>query len=114
MPLHTLSDKQVLTHPIPKQMSKCRSDLTNSQWQTIAHLFPNSKGPGRPLRSIRLIVNGILWYHYNRSVWRDLPQRFGPWQTVHSHYNQWSKDGRLDKLLSILDAPEISLSKTLS
>jgi transposase len=91
-------------------MSKNKSDLTNNQWKAIAHLFPDRKGPGRPFSSVRLLVNGVLWYYYKQPSWRDLPQRFGPWQTIHSNYNKWNKDGRLKALLLLLERPEVALS----
>lgn len=30
--------------------------------------------------------------------WRDLPEEFGPWETVYKHFNRWSSDGTLDKI----------------
>ncbi|GAA3044448.1 hypothetical protein GCM10017562_01860 [Streptomyces roseofulvus] len=33
--------------------------------------------------------------------WRDLPERFGPWQTVHGRrFARWAADGTFDRLLS--------------
>ncbi|MFB7233804.1 transposase [Streptomyces sp. NPDC056269] len=30
--------------------------------------------------------------------WRDLPERFGPWQTVHRRFARWTADGTFDRL----------------
>ncbi|MFE6063949.1 transposase [Streptomyces sp. NPDC056431] len=32
--------------------------------------------------------------------WRDLPERFDPWQTVHGRFAHWAADGTFDRLLA--------------
>ena len=34
--------------------------------------------------------------------WRDLPDRYGPWQTAYHWFNTWSKDSTLDRILEKL------------
>ncbi len=34
--------------------------------------------------------------------WRDLPDRYGPWQTAYHWFNSWSKDTTLDRILEKL------------
>jgi len=34
--------------------------------------------------------------------WRDLPERYGPWQTIYHRFNAWRKDGSFDRLLETL------------
>jgi transposase len=34
--------------------------------------------------------------------WRDLPERYGPWQTVYSRYRRWSRSGLWDRILTAL------------
>lgn len=36
--------------------------------------------------------------------WRDLPERFGPLQTVHGWFTTWCRDGTLDRIVSRLQA----------
>ena len=78
-----------------------RGDLTEEQWERIAPLFPvNSKGRGGWWKSHRKILNGIRWRLRTGSPWRDVPRRrFGPWQTVYTRFNRWSKDGTWDRVL---------------
>lgn len=33
--------------------------------------------------------------------WRDLPERFGPWQTVHGRFARWAADSTFDRLLAV-------------
>ena len=36
--------------------------------------------------------------------WRDLPEQYGPWQTVYHRFNAMRRGGLLDKLLGWLQA----------
>ena len=35
-------------------------------------------------------------------AWRDLPERFGPWQTVWKRHARFSRDGTWDQILEAL------------
>lgn len=37
-------------------------------------------------------------------AWRDLPERFGPWQTVWKRHHRFSLDGTWDQVLAVLQA----------
>lgn len=36
------------------------------------------------------------------SAWRDLPERYGPWETVYSRFRKWIEDGYLDNIFHVL------------
>src|SRR4051794_29972729 len=59
-----------------------RGELTDTAWERIEPLLPRAHGCGRPWRDHRQVVNGVLWRPRTGAPWRDLPQRYGPWQTV--------------------------------
>jgi len=48
------------------------------------------------------MLNGILWILRTGAPWRDLPERFGPWQTVYDHFARWRKAGVYDRILESL------------
>ena len=48
------------------------------------------------------MLNGILWILRTESPWRDLPERFGPWQTVYEHVSKWRAEGVYDRILEAL------------
>ena len=48
---------------------------------------------------MRTVVNGILWVTRTGAPWRDLPERYGPWQTCFDRFNRWRRDGIWDRLL---------------
>src|SRR5256885_12059672 len=87
-----------------------RYELTDAQWECIAPFFPDrypGDRPGHPWYCHRRLVNGILWHLHTGAPWRDLPERYGPWQTVYDRFNRWRQDGTwahiLDALLLRLD-----------
>lgn len=41
----------------------------------------------------------MLWRLRTGAPWRDLPQRYGPWQTVYERFARWEADGTWAKLL---------------
>lgn len=71
-----------------------RHELTDKQWQHLAPLLPKQKPlTGRTNLEHRTVVNGILWILKTGAPWRDLPERYGKWQTVASRFYRWRKDG---------------------
>ena len=80
-----------------------RGDLTNAQWERLGPLLPPEKGRvGRPAHDNRRIVNGILWVQRTGAPWRDLPERYGAWQTVASRFYRWRKAGVWQQILERL------------
>ena len=45
-----------------------------------------------------------MWRLRTGAPWRDLPERYGPWQTVYHRFNAMRRGGLLDKLLGRLQA----------
>ena len=65
--------------------------------------MPSSKGQrGRPFRDHRQVVEGIVYRLRTGTAWRDLPEGFGPWQTVWKRHRRYSLDGTWDRLLTKL------------
>ncbi len=70
-----------------------RHALTDDQWREMSLLLPIRDGRGRPPKDHRLVIDGILWILSTGSPWRDLPERFGPWQSVYSRFRRWTRAG---------------------
>lgn len=84
-----------------------RHRLTNDQWELIADVFSPPAKTGRPQCDRRTMVEGILWILRTGSPWRDLPEEYGPWETVYGCFNRWNADGTLDEILRRLRALRI-------
>jgi len=82
-------------------MSRKR-ELSDVQWERIAPLMPQVGGRSRPFRDHRQVVEGIVYRYRCGVAWRDLPERFGPWQTVWKRHKRFSTDGTWDKIFTTL------------
>jgi transposase len=79
-----------------------RYELTDEQWIRISSFFPANGRRGRPWKDHRPIVNGVLWILSSGAAWRDLPARYGPFQTVHRRFLYWRRDGTWERILASL------------
>jgi transposase len=77
--------------------------LTDAQWDLLELLLPKSEGRvGRNFANNRLVVEGMLYRLRTSSPWRDLPEAFGPWQTVWKRHRRYAADGTWDRVLTAL------------
>jgi transposase len=82
-----------------------RHELTDDEWTVLAPLLPPEKPPiGKPNLPHRTVLNGILWRIRTGAPWRDLPDRYGKWQTVYSRFRRWQLAGVWDRVLAALQA----------
>jgi len=63
---------------------------------------PAAAKGGRPFQDHRRVVEGIIYRYRAGIAWRDLPESFGPWQTVWKRHRRFSGDGTWDKILTQL------------
>ena len=79
-------------------------ELTEERWQRVRALLPPQRPPtGRPNRDHRSMLAGMLWVMRTGAAWRDLPERFGPWESVHGRYQRWRQDGIWQRILDALE-----------
>ncbi len=83
-----------------------REELTDEQWEIIKPLIPapprRTDGRGRPRVDDRAALNGILWILRSGARWKDLPDRFPPYQTCHRRFQAWVRAGILRQVLEAL------------
>jgi transposase len=78
-----------------------RYELSDDQWELLKGLMPIQKRGGRWLDH-RTTLNGMLWILRSGAPWRDLPERYGKWQSVHHRFTRWRRDGTFDRILKAL------------
>ena len=77
--------------------------LDDEMWSRVEPLLPSSAGRrGRPFRDHRQVIEGVLYRLRTGVPWRDLPEEFGPWQTVWKRHARFSRDGTWDRVLTQL------------
>ncbi len=83
-----------------------RGDLTNAEWDRLESFLPRGGTRGGRWSDHRRVINGVLYRVRTGVQWRDLPERFGPWETVYKRHRRWSADGTWKMLLSRIQAAE--------
>jgi transposase len=80
--------------------------LTDAQWAILDSLIPEparrKDGRGRPWRSRREVLDGILWVLRTGARWSDLPAGYPPYQTCHRRFQQWVRSGVMKGTLEAL------------
>ncbi|MFJ8506355.1 IS5 family transposase [Streptomyces avermitilis] len=79
-----------------------RHELTDAQWRKIEPLLPSNGRPGGQWADHRRVINGVLFRARTGVPWPDLPERYGPWQTVYERHRRWSADGTWKAVLQEL------------
>jgi transposase len=96
-----------------------RYELSDKEWESIAPLLPaeNTGRRGRPAKDNRVMFNAIVWLAKSGAAWRDLPERYGPWESVYSRFRKWLNDGVLDNIFRVLSLEaellELSIDSTV-
>ncbi|MFI6201947.1 IS5 family transposase [Streptomyces phaeochromogenes] len=81
-------------------------DLTNAEWDRLESFLPRGGARGGRWSDHRRVINGVLYRVRTGVQWRDLPERFGPWETVYKRHRRWSADETWQMLLSKVLAAE--------
>ena len=85
-----------------------RHEITDEQWERIKDLLPGKAGdPGRTAADNRLFLNAVFWIARTGVPWRDLPERFGEWNSVFQRFNRWCKRGVWARLLAVWQDPDL-------
>lgn len=95
-----------------------RYELTDYEWEAIRKYFPPKEPgtPGRPQKPTRPIINGIVWIARSGAPWRDMPERYGPWETIYTRFRELIDNGIIIQIFTYLnidaDMQDISLDST--
>ncbi len=80
-----------------------RHEISETDWERIEDLLPGRAGhPGVTAADNRLFVNAIFWIARTGAPWRDLPERFGHWNSVFQRFNRWAKKGVWGRVMDTL------------
>ena len=92
-----------------------RHELSEAQWKRVKDLLPPERKPqgGRPGKNNREMLNAMVYWLNTGIPWRDLPERFGPWQSVYSRFRAWTKAGVWENVLTNLIRQDIVDETTL-
>jgi len=77
--------------------------LTDAEWEFVEPYLPIGRYGPYPER-LRQQFEGVIWRFRTGGQWREMPQEFGAWPTVHNRFRQWRDAGVFEALLDGLIA----------
>lgn len=85
-----------------------RYEIKDHEWLRLEPLLPGKVGDvGRSAADNRLFINAVLWVARSGAPWRDLPDRFGNWNSVYQRFRRWSKKGVWQQVFEALQEPDL-------
>jgi transposase len=81
-------------------------ELTDEAFACVQPLLPANSRRGKPWRDHRQVLGGIVWKLHTGRAWREVPGRFGPWQTCYGRLRRWQRDGTWLRVWALLAAGE--------
>lgn len=83
--------------------------IEDAFWAVVEPVLPvNGVRRGRPWNDHRRTLEGICWRFRTGSPWRDLPEQFGPYQSVWKRHRRWSFDGTYQRMLDAVIGSDLS------
>lgn len=79
-----------------------RWEVSEEDWALLEPILrPKRRADrrGRPWQDTRAVLNGILWVLGTGAQWRELPEKYPPFQTCHRRFQQWVREGKLGSAL---------------
>jgi transposase len=85
-----------------------RHAISDANFDRIQDLLPGRAGqPGVTAKDNRLFIDAILWIAKTGAPWRDLPERFGPWNSVWRRFDRWARTGVWRQVFAALQDPDL-------
>lgn len=71
-----------------------RHAISDADWSRIKDLLPGREGQtGWIAEDNRRFIDAVLWIARTGAPWRDLPERFGRWNSVWKRFDRWARKG---------------------
>ena len=85
-------------------MDDARLMLTDETWDRLAAALAEvkSRAGAPPKQSDRDFIEAVLHVARTGEPWRDLPERFGDWNTTFQRFNRWAKSGVWARVMEAL------------
>jgi transposase len=85
-----------------------RHAISDADWDRIKDLLPGRQGQtGWIAKDNRLFIDAILWISKTGAPWRDLPERFGKWNSIWKRFDRWSRKGTWKLVFEALQDPDL-------
>lgn len=81
-----------------------RREISDETWAVIGPLFPEAKSTGRSPVDPRRVVEAAAWRYRTGSPWREIPERFGSWNTIYKNFSRWASQGVWARVLETVQS----------
>jgi transposase len=68
----------------------------------VEPFLPNKPPAGRPYNDHRTVLGWIMWVARTGSSWREMPEKFGKWESAYRRHDLWVKQGLWQRILQAL------------
>jgi transposase len=92
-------------------------DLSEAERRILKGLLPTEAGNqrrGRCPEQNRAIINGIVWWLRSGTLWREVPLKYGYWNTIYRCFRRCSEAGVWEVLALTLAEVMVDLGHTAS
>lgn len=72
--------------------------VSDSAWQVLEPVLSQKLRETKRVRAVRQVFEGIAYKHREKVPWREVPAKFGPWQTLYARLARWRSDGTWSEL----------------
>ena len=87
-----------------------RHEVSDTDWERIRQLLPGQPGQhGGIAEDNRRFVNAVLYVAKTGIPWRDLPERYGNWNSQWRRFDRWAKAGRFAAVAAALADPDLDV-----
>ena len=96
---------------------KRRYEVSDEEWERVKDFLPGREGnAGGIAKDNRLFINAVIWIARSGAPWRDLPERYGNWNSIWRRFRRWAQGGvweRVFRELSVdADLEELLIDST--
>jgi transposase len=85
-----------------------RHAIRDEDFDRLKDLLPGRAGlPGVTAKDNRLFLDAVLWIAKTGAPWRDLPDRFGNWNSIWRRFDRWARKGVWRAVFEVLQDPDL-------
>jgi transposase len=84
-----------------------RHAISDENFERIENLLPGKEGDPGVTADNRLFIDAVLWIAKTGAPWRDLPERFGNWNSVWRRFDRWASKGVWERVFRELQDPDL-------
>lgn len=77
-------------------------ELSQADFELIRDVLPPNGQRGRQWNDHLQTLNGMFWVLHTGAQWREVPARYGHWQSIYHRFSRWRRDGTLARILERL------------